>query len=106
MTIHHAIWTVEQKPAPLVRAMLPSEKALEDMIVAAPKILSDSWMLIGRQEETGHGGIIDLLATVPLDKAVSKIGLFGNQNTICRPTTPKWRITIKRLKTHFPEFEG
>jgi hypothetical protein len=65
MTIHHAIWTVGQKPEPLARAVLPSEKQLEDMIVAAPQILSDSWMLIGRQERTAHGGIIDLLAIQP-----------------------------------------
>jgi hypothetical protein len=31
----------------LVEAQLPSEKLLEDMIVAAPKVLSDEWMLIG-----------------------------------------------------------
>jgi hypothetical protein len=65
MTIHHAIWAVGQKPEPLNRAVLPSEKVLEDMIVAAPQILSDSWMLIGRQERTAHGGIIDLLAIAP-----------------------------------------
>jgi hypothetical protein len=65
MTIHHAIWTVGPKPAPLIPTVLPSEKALEDMIVAAPQILSDSWMLIGRQEKTTHGGIIDLLAMAP-----------------------------------------
>jgi hypothetical protein len=65
MTIHHAIWSVGSKPEQLVRAVLPSEKALEDMIVAAPQILSDSWMLIGRQEKTTHGGIIDLLAIAP-----------------------------------------
>jgi hypothetical protein len=65
MTIHHSIWTVGQSPEPLGRAVLPSEKALEDMIVAAPQIVSDSWMLIGRQERTGHGGIIDLLAVAP-----------------------------------------
>jgi hypothetical protein len=35
------------------------------MIVAAPRILSDEWMLIGRQEATGLGGIIDLLAIAP-----------------------------------------
>ena len=35
------------------------------MIVAAPKVLSDEWMLIGRQESTGVGGIIDLLAVAP-----------------------------------------
>jgi hypothetical protein len=65
VTIHHAIWTVNQKPEPLVRTVLPSEKVLENMIVAAPQILSDSWMLIGRQERTAYGGIIDLLAIAP-----------------------------------------
>jgi RecB family endonuclease NucS len=35
------------------------------MIVAAPRMLSDDWMLIGRQENTGLGGIIDLLAIAP-----------------------------------------
>ena len=74
MTIHHAIWTVGQKPEPLARALLPSEKQLEDMIVAAPQILSDSWMLIGRQERTAYGGIIDLLAIAP-DGAIVLIEL-------------------------------
>ena len=64
-SIHHAIWTVDPKPESLARAILPSEKALEDMIVAAPRILSDSWMLVGRQEKTAHGGRIDLLALAP-----------------------------------------
>ena len=35
------------------------------MIVAAPNLLSDEWMLIGRQEDTGFGGRIDLLAIAP-----------------------------------------
>jgi len=35
------------------------------MIVAAPRLLSEEWMLIGRQEETGFGGRIDLLAIAP-----------------------------------------
>lgn len=38
---------------------------LEDMIVAAPKVLSDECMLIGRQEDTGFGGRIDLLDFAP-----------------------------------------
>jgi type I restriction enzyme, R subunit len=28
----------------------------------------------------------------------------GNQNTVCQPTTPKWRHTIERLKAHFPKW--
>lgn len=35
------------------------------MIVAQPSILSDEWMLIGRQENTGFGGRVDLLAIAP-----------------------------------------
>lgn len=65
MPIRNAIWTVSEQPKPLVEARLPSERVLEDMIVAAPRILSDEWMLIGRQERTGAGGIIDLLAIAP-----------------------------------------
>lgn len=65
MTIRHAIWKVGDKPEPLVASTLRSEKLLEDMIVATPELLSDQWMLIGRQENTGFGGRIDLLAIAP-----------------------------------------
>jgi hypothetical protein len=43
--------------------------------------------------------------TVPLSAAIQELGLFGNQNTICRPTTPKWRTTVERLKEHFTDFD-
>jgi hypothetical protein len=65
MPIRTDLWKVAAKPQPLPAAQLTSEKALEDMIVAAPKLLSDEWMLIGRQEDTGYGGRIDLLAIAP-----------------------------------------
>lgn len=64
MPIRNAIWTVGAKPQPLVEGRLKTEKALEDMIVAAPRILSDEWMMIGRQERTSTGRI-DLLAVAP-----------------------------------------
>jgi len=44
------------------------------------------------------------LDTVPKSKAVYEVGLFGNQNTVCQPTTPKWRHTVERLKTYFPKW--
>lgn len=65
MPIKTQIWTVGAHPAPLVGALLASEQLLEEMIVTAPALLSDDWMLIGRQENTGHGGRIDLLAMAP-----------------------------------------
>jgi hypothetical protein len=41
------------------------------------------------------------IATVPLDKAVKEKGFFGNQNTVARPTSPKWNYTVQRLKERF-----
>ena len=65
MTIRHAIWTIGASPTPLAVSTLTNEQLLEDMIVARPEILSDEWMLIGRQENTGYGSRIDLLAVAP-----------------------------------------
>ena len=65
MPIRTDLWKVAATPQPLPEAQLASEKKLEDMIVAAPRLLSDEWMLIGRQEDTGFGGRIDLLAIAP-----------------------------------------
>ncbi len=38
------------------------------------------------------------LQTVSREDAFSEVGLFGNQNTVCKPTTPKWSHTVSRLK--------
>lgn len=65
MPIRTTLWKVGPQPQALTESALASEKLLEDMIVAAPRMLSDDWMLIGRQENTGLGGIIDLLAIAP-----------------------------------------
>jgi hypothetical protein len=62
MPIRHAIWKVGTKPAPLTEVSLGKEALLEQMIFEDPTILSDRWMLIGRQVRTTHGGYIDLLA--------------------------------------------
>jgi hypothetical protein len=44
--------------------------------------------------------------TVDANRAFNEVGLFGNQNTVCQPTTPKWRHTVERLKTVFPRSTG
>jgi hypothetical protein len=40
--------------------------------------------------------------TVDRAHAFSEVGLFGNQNTVCKPTTPKWSHTVNRLKEVWP----
>jgi hypothetical protein len=48
---------------------------------------------------------INWIQTVPETEAVHETGFFGNQNTVCKPMTPKWRATVDRLKLKFREFD-
>lgn len=38
------------------------------------------------------------LHTVPYDEGVWEKGFLANQNTVARPTSPKWDYTVRRLK--------
>ncbi|CAI1817812.1 Uncharacterised protein [Serratia fonticola] len=38
-------------------------------------------------------------------EAVNEVGFFGNQNTVCKPTAPKWRHTIEKLKRYFRNWD-
>lgn len=78
MPIRTALWRVGTEPQPLAASSLATEQLLEDMIVAAPRMLSDEWMLIGRQVTTSFGGKIDLLAVAP-DGSLVLIELKRNQ---------------------------
>lgn len=48
---------------------------------------------------------VEWLDTVPEEKAVDEVGLFGNQNSVCQPLTPKWQHTVERLKGHFAKWD-
>jgi hypothetical protein len=65
MPIRTAIWKVAAQPEPFAESSLAKEQLLEAMIVAAPRLLSDEWMLIGRQEDTEFGGHVDLVSIAP-----------------------------------------
>ena len=36
--------------------------------------------------------------TLSIGEAIREKGFFGNQNTVAKPTSPKWVHTIERLK--------
>ncbi len=45
------------------------------------------------------------LDTVSVGKAVREPGMFGNQNTVCKPKSKKWQPTIDKLKDVFRKFD-
>jgi hypothetical protein len=111
MPIHHAIWRIGDQPAPLNVSRLASEQQLEEMIVREPRILSNEWMLIGRQEITAHGGRIDLLAIAP-DASLVLIELKRDRTpreTIAQALDyASWveQLTPERLAQIFRRFSG
>jgi hypothetical protein len=57
-------------------------------------------------EMAEHFVRVKWLDTVPEEQAFHEVGLFGNQNSVCQPSTPKWRHTVERLKTRFPNWNA
>ncbi|MXZ39074.1 MAG: DUF91 domain-containing protein [Holophagales bacterium] len=78
MPVQHALWVAGEAPLEVKTAVLTDEAELEAMIVAEPRILSEEWKLIGRQERTGTGGVVDLLAIAP-DASLVLIELKRNK---------------------------
>jgi hypothetical protein len=53
MPSQHGLWPLSGRIPQLLReANLPSEALLEEMIVAAPNILSHEWMMIARTPDS------------------------------------------------------
>ena len=72
----------------------------------ATKVLKEYQLKhLGDPEKMEYFVPVEWAQTVPIEQAFDEIGLFGNQNTVCAPKTPKWRHTIERLKRAFPNFD-
>ena len=44
---------------------------------------------------------IKWIKTFSRAEAYDELGFFGNQNSVCKPTAPRWRSTVEHLKTKF-----
>ena len=62
MPVEHAVWRIADVPQRLMESTLDNEQELEDLILRDTGILSDQWLLIGRQVVTAYNKLIDLLA--------------------------------------------
>lgn len=75
--------------------------------VIADEFLSPDMNLKGQYSQADDSGEdeaeyfvpVSWLHKVPESQAVNEIGLFGNQNSVARPRTPKWEHTVNRLRT-------
>lgn len=78
------------------------EQLVMDLVAQGPRLRAKA----NDPERAEYFVRVQWLDTVDESKAFYEVGLFGNQNTVCQPTTPKWRHTVERLKTVFPKWAG
>lgn len=50
------------------------------------------------EEKSEYFVKVKWLQTFSIEQAVSKIGFFGNQNSVCKPRDSKWLFTVDTLK--------
>lgn len=62
MPVKHALWKMGENTQQLSEGKLENEQELEDMIAQDVSVLSDEWLLIGRQVLTAYSKKIDILA--------------------------------------------
>ncbi len=96
--------TGRSQPASTFRVVTPGGEDVP--VLDAAKRGSYHGEYLGDPERCEYFVPVKWLQTVPLEKGVEEIGLFGNQNTICKPTAPRWRSTVERLKIKFPQFDA
>lgn len=94
-----------------VGRVLEPVQPMRELVFATPdgerpafSVLTDAPGFIERDKnpETAEYAVrIEWLDTVDTADAYDEISLFGNQNTVCQPTTPKWGHTVERQKARF-----
>ena len=97
------VGTVLESVQPVKDFKIQTESGEQPALVALKH--ADKYQLTADDPERAEYFVrVQWLDTVPENKAVNEVGLFGNQNTVCQPTTPKWRHTVERLKAAFPKW--
>lgn len=75
--------------------------SLSDVSLTAPDMFKDA----DDPEIAPYIVGVRWIKTVPVEEAIHEKGFFGNQNTVCKPTSKRWQHTVDRLKQRF-EGEG
>jgi hypothetical protein len=95
------VGTVE---APAVRGsdfMVTDESGATVPISKAPQLKGRYGFDVDDEDKAEFFAKVRWTKTVPLDGAIKEIGLFGNQNSVCKPTAQKWTHTVKRVSELF-----
>jgi hypothetical protein len=95
---------IVEEPAVMARDFKVKTENGEIPIVKAPLKLSEDelkgYLLknINDEESTEYFVKVKWIKHYPLNQAVSELGFFGNQNSVCKPRSSRWLFTVSTLK--------
>ena len=92
---------IVEEPAVKVDQFLVSTDKGEVPLLEAPIDEDYHREWVDDEDKAEYAVRVKWLRSVPIKKGISELGFFGNQNTVCKPTTPKWNYTVERLKAAF-----
>lgn len=92
---------VEDAAVSVDQFMVKNERGESVPILQAPLKCEEMGHSLGDKDNMEWLVRVKWLKTVPLDRAFSESGYFGNQNCVAQPRDPRWPYTVDRLKHHF-----
>ena len=92
---------IVEEPAVKVDEFMVNTEDGEIPLLEAPISKNYHRQYVDDEDKAEYLVRVKWLRDVPINEAKSELGFFGNQNTVCKPTTPKWNHTVERLKTLF-----
>jgi protein-tyrosine-phosphatase len=95
---------IVEEPAVMAKDFMVKTEKGEVPITEAPLKLDeqtrkDYLMKYAEDEEKAEYFVkVKWLRNFPIKQAVSELGFFGNQNSVCKPRSSKWLFTVDTLK--------
>jgi hypothetical protein len=91
---------VEAPPVKVDQFKVKTDKG-EVSLLEAPINASYLKQWANNEDKAEYVVRVKWLVQKPISEAISEVGFFGNQNSVCKPTTEKWNHTVDRLKSIF-----
>jgi len=89
---------IVEDPAVMAKDFTVQTEDGEKPILEVPLKASYHKQFIDDEEKAEYFVRVKWDKVVPIKQAVSKIGFFGNQNSVCKPRDSKWLFTVDTLK--------
>jgi len=94
------VWVNIPKTGYVGVAEVTGKAIISDEFITSDMVLSGGYKLASEYGEDKAEYFVPVKWIKHVDEraAVNEVGLFGNQNSVAQPRTPKWTHTVERLK--------